>query len=160
MAVLGDILLAHAAFKWWCREKEHVPTVVGRAFPPRHPLAAATLHACFGDPLGIFRLTVDNAACEACNSMGEQEFCHAAGRTPTDLFYGSSLRALAPEVPVSLGLRHGQWLNLWDLTAIAETACAAEAFMVAARALTTLPRTRTKTDRCESHWRENLRKCW
>ncbi len=160
MDTLSHILHARTAFQRFCINKERILTVVGHWFPSKHPLAVAAVRACFGDPLGAFRLIADNSACEACNSLGEEAFSQAAGAPPTDLFYGSSLRALAPDAPptTSPWLRHGQWLGLWDLAAFTEAVYAAEAFMHAARAMTSLPRARTKLDRCERRWRESWRK--
>ena len=160
MDTLSHILHARTAFQRWCVNKERILTVVRHGFPSKHPLAVAAVRACFGDPLGAFRLIADNSACEACISLGEEAFSQAAGAPPTDLFYGSSLRALAPDAPptTSTWLRHGQWLGLWDLAAFSEAAYAAEVFMHAARAMTSLPRARTKLDRCERRWRETWRK--
>ena len=156
MRDVEPILRAHELFVAWCSHKETVLATVAHVYPPQHGLRIAVSRALCGDPLSFGRLLADNAACLACSALGVEEFTRLTGaQACTELFYGSSLRALvagdaAPKAPPHG--RHSQWLTLEEWVVITDLARLAEVFVSSAHALTGLPRVTRKLDVCERRW--------
>ena len=154
MEAVEDVLRARAAYTRWYATRAHVLAIAGHTFPGTHPLRVTVEGALFGNALGAFRVAADGTACRACDVLGDEAFCRAAGRAPTALFYGAPV----PEATRPANAPHSQWLALCELQALGDIVGCAESFMGAARALTTLPRTRAELDRCETHFRDAWRR--
>ena len=91
---LATILLCHAQFLAFCAEKETVLDFVAHVFPPEHALRQAVTRALWGDALSSFRLAADDACCQLCGALGEDEFRKTSGKPCTDFSYGASMRTL------------------------------------------------------------------
>ena len=155
---LAQLLGAHEQFLRWRRQKVLVLAAVEQLFPPKHALRVAVCQALCGDPLAACTLQADNAACRACDVMGEDEFRRCSGGLPcTHLFYGSKARADTADLPPQKQPHHSQWLRLEDFVAIADLAHYAQGFADSVRALTHLPRARAKIDACEAQFLETWR---
>ena len=149
-----QLLGTHAQFLRWRLQKATVLATVEHLFPPKHALRVAVCQALCGDPLAACTLQADNAACRACDVMGEDEFRRCSGGLCTQLFYGSKARADTADLPPQKQPHHSQWLRLEDFVAIADLAHYAQGFADSVRALTHLPRARAKIDACEAQFLE------
>ena len=152
---LAQLLGTHAQFLRWRRQKATVLAAVEHLFPPKHALRVAVCKALCGDPLAPCTLSADNAACRACDAMGEDNFCrHFGGLQCTQLFYGTKARMDKADLPPQQQPLHSQWLRLEDVAAIVDLAHHAQGFAGSVRTLTHLPRARAKIDTCEAQFVE------
>ena len=152
---LAQLLGTHAQFLRWRRQKASVLATVEHLFPPKHALRVAVCKALCGDPMAACTLQADNAACRACDVMGEDAFRRCSGGLPcTQLFYGTKARIDKADLPPQQQSLHSQWLRLEDVTAIADLAHHAQGFASSVRTLTHLPRARAKIDACEAQFLE------
>lgn len=153
---VAQLLGAREQFSRWRRQKAIVLAAVEHLFPPKHALRVAVCRALCGDPLAACTLQADNAACLACEVMGEDSFCrHFGGLQCTQLFYGTKARMDKADLPPQQQPQHSKWLHLQDVTEIADLAHHAQGFASSVRALTHLPRARAKIDTCEARFLEN-----
>ena len=150
-----QLLGTHAQFLRWRLQKATVLATVEHLFPPKHALRVAVCKALCGDPLAPCTLQADNAACRACDAMGEDNFCrHFGGLQCTQLFYGTKARMDKAGLPPQQQPLHSQWLRLEDVAAIVDLAHHAQGFAGSVRTLTHLPRARAKIDTCEAQFVE------
>ena len=154
---VAQLLGAREQFSRWRRQKAIVLATVEHLFPPKHALRVAVCQALCGDPLAACTLQADNAACLACEFMGEDKFRRYSGGLPTQLFYGTKARIDTADLPPQQQPLHSQWLRLEDVTAIADLAHYAQGFADSVRTLTHLPRARAKIDTCEAQFLETWR---
>ena len=155
---LAQLLGTHAQFLRWRRQKATVLATVEHLFPPKHALRVTVCQALCGDPLAACTLQADNAACLACEVMGEDEFRRHSGGLPcTQLFYGTKARMDTADLQPQKQPHHSQWLRLEDFVAVADLAHYAQGFASGVRTLTHLPRARAKIDACEAQFLETWR---
>jgi hypothetical protein len=136
---LAQLLGAREQFSRWRQQKAIVLVAVEQLFPPKHALRVAVCQALCRDPLAACTLQADNAACRACDVMGEDEFRRCSGGLACT--HGSKARADTADLPPQKQPHHSQWLGFAD----------------SVRALTHLPRTRAKIDACEAQFLETWR---
>ena len=155
---VAQLLGAREQFSRWRRQKAIVLSAVEHLFPPKHALRVAVCKALCGDPLAACTLQADDAACRACDVMGEDEFRRHSGGLPcTQLFYGSKAGMDTADLPPQKQPLHAQWLGLEDVVAIADIAHHAQGFADSVRALAHLPRARARIDACEARFLETWR---
>ena len=106
---LAQLLGAPAQFLRWRRQKATVLATVEHLFPPTHALRVAVCKALCGDPLAACTLAADNAACWACDVMGEDEFRRRTFGLPcTQLFYGTKARMDKANLPPQQQPQHSK----------------------------------------------------
>jgi len=142
---IDQFVIARRQLLQWREAKRKALIIAELHFPKSHPFRRGVANICNGEVLGEYRYQADVEACRFADKHGDELFRRkvdgVALQSPIDYFYGGSLRShermRMPNIKISIGIHHGKFLNIIEISCFHDLAARAAAFVQAVKQLPT-----------------------